>query len=47
MIVYGKRGTLIRCDQRSSFILEVILLPLSLHLKLSVFLPQHLNTDIS
>lgn len=47
MIVYKERGTLIRCDQRSSFILEVILLPLSLHLKLGVLLPLHLNTDMS
>ena len=47
MIVYRERGTLIRCDQRSSFILEVILLQLSLHLKLDVLLPLHLNADIS
>ena len=47
MFVYIERGTLIRCDQRSSFILEVILLQLSTHLKLSVLLPLHLNADIS
>ena len=47
MFVYIERGTLIRYDQRSSFILEVILLQLSLHLKLSVLLPLHLNADIS
>ncbi len=47
MIVYRERGRLIRCDQRSSFILEVILLQLSLHLKLSVLLPLHLNADMS